>query len=110
MKKIKKCMEDTFKLKECCDIPVSDEEDQTCQEHLEGIEEKEGKEKHEAFTCFSECKATEQGYLVEGDMNVEKMKEDAAEDLKQIDAEDLIDLATESIDYCKEQRESDVTF
>lgn len=105
---MKKCMEDTTKLKDCCDLPLKDDEsDDTCKEHLEGIEEMDGKEKGQAFTCYAECKAEDKGLLDdEGNLNMEAIKKDTEEDLKKNGAEDLNDLAMESIDYCKKQCKS----
>lgn len=102
---MKKCMEDTMKLKECCDIPNHDDEnDPTCKEHLEGIEEKDGKEKGDAIMCFSECVAKEKKLLKDdGTLDMDLIKKETEEELKKAGAEDLNDLSMESLDYCKKQ-------
>lgn len=102
---MKKCMEDTMKLKECCDLPKPEPKDTPCNSHLEGIEEKEDKEKGKAYMCFAECVAMEEGAMSEdGQLDMDKIKEQAKEDFKKLGAEDVTDLALESLDYCKQKR------
>lgn len=99
-------MEDTMKLKECCDIPNPEPEDTPCNSHLEGIEEKEEKEKGKAFMCFAECVAIKKKILVDDELDMDEIKKQTKEDLQKLGAEDVTDLALESVDYCKGKRKS----
>jgi hypothetical protein len=109
---MKQCMKDTKDLKNCCPFPKHEEEkeDPECKHHLEGIETKEGKQKHKAYNCYTECSFKNKGLLNdEGVINKEKLKELTEDHLTKNDAEDFKEITMNSIDYCIEECEKNYT-
>lgn len=102
-KKMMQCMKQTIDLQEsCCPFPRDDsvKDDPVCKEHLEGIEEKEGKEKHRAMKCWFDCIYKSKGLIEE-----KKLQKDATlnyfdEMLTKLEAEDFKAVTEESIEYC----------
>jgi hypothetical protein len=101
--KMKKCMEEEKKLMECCPYPKGDDmkDDPDCKHHLDGVDKKEDKEKHKAYSCFSECIAKKKGVLdADGKLDEAKLKSEMEEYLKANDAADLVDPTTNAIQSC----------
>lgn len=96
--KMKQCIDETQQLKECCPYPV--DESTECKSHLDGVEDKKGKEKHEAFSCYFECKFDMKGLITDGALNKEKIHIEAADYLK---GTDFTEISTSSIDYCYDE-------
>lgn len=95
-------MMQTKELQTCCPFP-KDEEIMSgpCKEHLEGIEEKDDKQKWHAYSCFSECYFKSKGLVNEaGELQVEKIKEETAKLLGANNGADFTAISNESIDYC----------
>lgn len=105
-------MQETKDLKNCCPLPKHEEakEDPECKHHLEGIENKEGKEKYKAYNCYSECTFKNQGLLKDGGViDKEKLKELTEQHLTKNDAGDFKEIAMNSIDYCIGESEKNYT-
>lgn len=104
MEKMKACHEQTKALSECCAFPKFEEKMKNypeCDVHLEGLEDKCGKEKHKAFTCYMECVFKADGTF-DGEALVEsKIKETIEAMLAEADATEFNGIANESIGYCK---------
>lgn len=103
---MKKCMKETRELKECCPFPENEsiKNDPECSHHLEGIEDKEKKEKMKAYNCFSECIFENKGLLVEGDFNGDEIKKMIEKSMTEANGSEFIDISLSSIDYCINER------
>ena len=101
--KIKKCMEETDKLIECCPFPKNDEvkEDPDCKHHLEGVEKKEKKDQMKASSCFTECVFKKNELLNDkNELDNEKLKNAIGDYLEKNNGADFKKISLESIDYC----------
>jgi hypothetical protein len=100
--KFKKCFNQTKALKECCPSSNSEsmKDDPDCKHHLEGIEDKEKKQKFKAYKCFSECILEKGGIFVDGNFNKEKLIESTENHLTLNNDLDFKDIAMDSIDFC----------
>lgn len=100
--KHKQCMLQTNDLQACCPFPKDEEmKAGPCNEHLEGIEGKEDKDKWHAYSCSTECYFKSKGLVNEaGELQVENMKEHTGKLLDANNGDDFKAISEESIDYC----------
>lgn len=107
--KVKKCWEETKDLTEfCCPAPTEDDAKKMpeCKEFAEGIDEKQGKEKHRAYSCLHECAFKTNGLLVDGELaEKEKIKEAFKTYLNHVGKADFEEVTNDAVDYCVEKSE-----
>lgn len=105
-KKKKECMKQTEELKACCPLPKSSEDymkDPECGHHLEGIDEKEGKDKFHTIVCFVECMFTSRGLLGGDDENKEILWDEVRKGTNEIfgEGDNLKEVTEKAIDFCE---------
>lgn len=102
-KKMMQCMKQTKDLHEsCCPFPVDDDAMETpeCKEHLEGIEQKEGKEKHKAMKCWIDCMFKTKKLIEGKELKKDKIIQSFDDMLTKLDGEDFKEISVESIEFC----------
>ena len=95
-------MKQTMDLQACCPFPKDEEMmNGPCKEHLDGIDEKEDKEKFRAYSCFSDCSFKSNGLVNEaGELQYDKIKEATFKLLDANNGADFKAISDETIDYC----------
>lgn len=104
MEKMKACHEQTKVLAACCGFPKFEDKKKDypeCDEHLEGLDGKCGKEKHHAFSCYMECVFKAEGAFDGEALVEEKIKENIEKMLTDAGEEVFNEIAGESVGYCK---------
>ena len=106
IEKMKKCMQDTLQLKNCCPYPNDDsfKDEPACKPFLEGIEDKKGKEKHKAYSCFLDCLFEKKGLYKDGELNKEKISEVTKNGLTANSGENFLQISENAINYCSDER------
>jgi hypothetical protein len=104
MKKKKECMKQTNDLRACCEMPKPKEDLRThpeCGKHLEGIENKQKKEKWDAIICFHDCLFVAKGLIDETNKEVkwDAVKAHVAEFFGESEA--FTDVSEKSLEYCE---------
>lgn len=104
-KKKMECMKQTQELKACCPLPKSTEDfksDPECGHHLEGFEDKQGKEKFHSIVCFAECMFTSRGIIGEDkEILWEEIKKQSNDVLGESD--DFKEVTESAIEFCEAQ-------
>lgn len=92
-------------LAECCHIPKDEsmKEDPDCKHHLEGIDEKEGKEKHKAYNCFNECFFEKKGLFSKETKSFDDDVVLAA--IEEMATEDFLEISLKSASMCLDKCE-----
>jgi hypothetical protein len=97
-------MNETKDLNEfCCPAPTENnaKDIEECKPLAEGIDEKEGKEKHRAYNCLQECAFKTNGLLVDGELaEKDKIKESFKVYLNYVKQPDFEDVTNDAVDYC----------
>ncbi|CAO1331323.1 unnamed protein product [Diamesa serratosioi] len=89
-------------LQPCCQFPsdasmMSGE----CMVHLEGLEDKEEREKWHAYSCFTDCYFKSKGMVNDaGELQIDQIKEQTTSLLDANNGQDFKSLSIETIDYC----------
>lgn len=102
-------MKQTMDLAECCHMPEyestkeSMKEDPDCKHHLEGIEDKEGKEKHKAANCFTECLLEKKGLFTKETKSFDDAAVLAA--TEEMATEEFLEISLKSASVCLDKCE-----
>jgi hypothetical protein len=100
------CAMATKNLTTCCPMPKHEElkNDPECKVHLEGLEDKDEKQKGRAMVCFIECLFKNKGLIEGHDVKWDKLKEFTTSDGEA----DFKDVSLKAIDFCEAKGESSI--
>jgi hypothetical protein len=98
-KKHKECMKETKQLTECCELPKPKDTADECNEKMTELENKEGHEKMKAFSCYIECEFKSKGFLVEKEIQWDKIKEYHEEHKSEV--AEFEDASTKALEFCE---------
>lgn len=100
-------MKETRELMACCPFPENEsiKNDPECSHHLEGIDDKEKKEKMKAHNCFLECIFQNKGLLIDGELQGDEIKDMTEKFLVEENGSEFTAISLGSIDYCMNQCE-----